>query len=76
MIQNIITLIIVYSAAAWAVYSVYVSIKYKKASKCDGCSGSCAIKDHKLDSAKMNLLESKPNKIDNFGSSSKHLHVI
>jgi len=48
MVQNIVTLIIVYLTAAWAIYSVYTNVKYKKGSKCASCSGSCGLKDLKI----------------------------
>ena len=75
MTQNIITLIIVYSTAAWAVYSIIMTLKNKKASKCSGCSGGCELKDYKTNARKLSLLEIKPNKNDNLRGTSKHLHV-
>lgn len=43
MVQNILTLIIVFAAAAISIYSVVKSLVFKKGSKCDGCAG-CEFK--------------------------------
>jgi len=45
MIQNIITLAIVFLTAAYTLYSIIKSLTLKTNSKCGGCSG-CALKDH------------------------------
>jgi hypothetical protein len=44
MIQNIIVLIIVSSALAYSLFSIYKSLVLKKGSKCDGCAG-CGLKE-------------------------------
>jgi len=75
MLQNVITLIIVYATAAWAIYSVYKSIKYKKASKCSGCAGVCGLKDYKITGTKRSLLETKQIKIENIRGNSKQQYV-
>ena len=41
MIQNVIALTIVVSAAAFTVFSIIKSLTAKKASPCDGCAGCC-----------------------------------
>ena len=41
MIQNLIALTIVFSAAAYTVFSIIQSLIANKASRCDGCSGCC-----------------------------------
>jgi hypothetical protein len=44
MIQNLIALTIVFSAAAFTVFSIIKSLTAKKASRCDGCAG-CSFKE-------------------------------
>ncbi len=44
MIQNIITLVIVFSAIAYAAWSLYTTLTAAGGQKCDGCSG-CALKN-------------------------------
>ncbi len=44
MIQNIITLIIVFLALAYTIHQVISGLLLKKASKCEGCPG-CRIKE-------------------------------
>jgi hypothetical protein len=55
MTQNIIALVIVFSAAAYVVLKTVLSILGKKTSKCDGCPG-CDMK---------NLVIAKQAKISN-----------
>ncbi|MCA1742103.1 MAG: FeoB-associated Cys-rich membrane protein [Bacteroidales bacterium] len=43
MIQDIITLGIVFSAVAYAAWSLYATLTAGGRSKCDGCTG-CALK--------------------------------
>lgn len=43
MVQNIITLIIVFSAFGYTIFGIISGIKVNKASKCDGCAG-CSLK--------------------------------
>jgi hypothetical protein len=43
MIQNIITLFIVFSALVYTIIGILSNIKMNKHSKCDGCAG-CGLK--------------------------------
>lgn len=44
MIQHILTLLIVYSTAAYVVFSIIRSLWSKKTSHCGGCT-ACSLKD-------------------------------